>query len=293
MNRKKALRCIAAAGLGAGLVPTAGLGQNSSTKSIQLKGNINHAVCHWPFHQIPFAAFCREAVQLGIKAIDLCGPAQWPTLKEHSLHSSMCNGAEISLEKGWCNSSYHNRLIENYSSMIPKVAEAGYTNLICFSGNRDRIDDETGLKNSVIGLKQILPLAEQYNVVIQMELFNSKVDHPGYMADTSNWGIRLCEELDSPNFKLLYDIYHMQISEGDIIRTIKENHKWFGAYHTAGVPGRRNLDQTQELYYPAIMQAIADTGFSGFVAHEFIPRDNSSHSSMINALEEAIRICDV
>ena len=151
------------------------------------------------------------------------------------------------------------------------------------------MDDETGLQNCVAGLKQILPLAEEKGVVIQMELFNSKVDHPDYMCDNTAWGIELCKRLDSPNFKLLYDIYHMQIEEGDIIRTIRENHRYFGHYHTAGVPGRHEIEENQELFYPAIMKAIVETGYEGFVAQEFIPtREDPTES-----LRKAIALCDV
>ena len=201
----------------------------------------------------------------------------------------MCNGAEISLTEGFNHREYHNTLVKNYLKHIDLVANAGYQNLICFSGNRNGMDDETGLQNAVEGLQKILPLAEKRGVVIQMELFNSKVDHPDYMCDNSAWGIELCKRLDSPNFKLLYDIYHMQISEGDIIRTIRDNHQYFGHYHTAGVPGRHEINETQELFYPAIMKAIVETGYKGFVAQEFIP----TNVDPIRSLKKAISICDV
>ncbi|MDB4751925.1 TIM barrel protein, partial [Flavobacteriaceae bacterium] len=211
------------------------------------------------------------------------------TLKKYNLISTMCEGAEISLTEGFNNPKYHDILVENYTKHIKLVAEAGYTNLICFSGNRAGIDDETGLQNCVDGLKKILPLAEQHGVIIQMELFNSKVDHPDYMCDNTSWGIELCKRLNSPNFKLLYDIYHMQISEGDIIRTITDNHHYFGHYHTAGVPGRNEIDSTQELNYPAIMKAILKTGYSGAVAQEFIPTADNP----LESLKDSILICDV
>jgi len=201
----------------------------------------------------------------------------------------MCNGAEISLTEGWNNKQYHSTLIKNYAAHIELVTKAGYKNLICFSGNRNGMDDETGLKNSVDGLKQILALAEKKGVIIQMELLNSKVNHKDYMCDRSKWGVELCKRLGSQNFKLLYDIYHMQIDEGDVIRTIKDNHEYFGHYHTAGVPGRHEINDTQELYYPAIMRAIKETGFKNFVAQEFIPTGENKMAS----LKEAIKICDV
>ena len=175
---------------------------------------------------------------------------------------------------------------------IDLVADAGYRNLICFSGNKRGVSPEEGLKHAVNGLKRVIGHAEKRGVILQMELFNSKVDHPDYFADNSAWGIALCQQLGSANFKLLYDIYHMQISEGDIIRTIQDNHEYFGHYHTAGVPGRHEINDTQELFYPAIIKAINATGFSGYVAQEFIPTPKTIQGQ-IESLREAILICDV
>ena len=263
---------------------------DSKPKQIQsLKGNINHSVCQWCYPDLSLDELCKLAQSIGLVGIDLIGPKGWSTLKKYDLVSTMCNGAEISLTEGFNHTEYHTTLVNNYLKHIDLVADAGYTNLICFSGNRKGMDDETGLKNAEIGLKKILSRAEKRGVVIQMELFNSKVNHPDYMCDNTSWGIELCKRLDSPNFKLLYDIYHMQISEGDIIRTIQDHHQYFGHYHTAGVPGRHEIDQTQELNYTAIMKAIVATGFKGYVAQEFIP----THSQPIESLKQAIAICDV
>jgi hydroxypyruvate isomerase len=201
----------------------------------------------------------------------------------------MCNGAEISLKEGWNDKQYHSTLIKSYSDHIDLVSKAGYKNLICFSGNRRDMDDETGLKNCVEGLKNIMSLAEKKGVIIQMELLNSKVDHKDYMCDKSGWGVELCKRVGSENFKLLYDIYHMQIDEGDVIRTIQDNNKYFGHYHTGGVPGRHEINESQELYYPAIMKAIVATGFKGYVAQEFIP----AAQDKVASLRQAIDICDV
>lgn len=201
----------------------------------------------------------------------------------------MCNGAEINLVEGWNNKALHTTLIKNYTDIIPLVANAGYTNLICFSGNRNGMDEKTGLKNCVDGLKQVIGLAEKYGVVVHMELLNSRIDHLDYMCDRSAWGIELCKRMGSDNFKLLYDIYHMQIDEGDVIRTIKNNYQYFGHYHTGGVPGRNEIDETQELYYPAIMKAIAETGFQGYVAQEFLPAE----ADKLASLKRCIGICDV
>lgn len=253
------------------------------------KGNIRHSVCRWCFNDTPLDELCIFAKQIGITAIDLVGPKDWDTLKKHGLDSSMCNGAEINLVDGWNDPKFHDKLVQNYSEMIPLVAKAGYKNLICFSGNKRGMDPETGLKNCVMGLKKIMSLAEKHGVVLQIEVFNSKVNHPDYMADNTPWTVELCKRLGSENFKILWDIYHMQINEGDVIRTIQNNHQYFGHYHTAGVPGRHEIDETQELYYPAIMRAIAATGFKGYVAQEFIP----VATDKLGSLAKAIDICDV
>ena len=254
-----------------------------------MKGKINHSVCKWCYGDIPLDEFAIKIKEIGITGIDLIGPKDWHILKKHNLDSTMCNGAEISLTEGFNHQQYHPELIESYKRHIDLVADAGYTNLICFSGNSRGLDDEAGLENCVKGLKEIIGLAEKRGVVLQMELFNSKVDHPDYMCDNSKWGVELCKRLGSDNFKLLYDIYHMQISEGDIIRTIKENHQYFGHYHTAGVPGRNEIDETQELFYPPIMKAIFKTGFKGFVAQEFIPK----YKDALHSLKEAVILCDI
>lgn len=254
-----------------------------------LKGNINHSVCRWCFPKLSVDELCVEAKKIGIKAIDLAGPKDWPILKKHALDSSMCNGAEINLVDGFNDPQFHDTLVKNYTEMIPLVAKNGYKNLICFSGNKRDKTDEEGLKNCVEGLKQILPLAEKHGVTLVMELLNSKKNHVDYQADNTAWGVEICKRLGSNHFKLLYDIYHMQVNEGNVIETIQKNHIYFAHYHTAGVPGRNEIDNSQELYYPAIMQAIVDTGFKGYVAQEFIPKKENKLAS----LAEAIHICDV
>ena len=253
-----------------------------------LKNNIRHGVCHWCYSDIPLEEFLIAIKKIGIGAVDLMGPKEWPLLKKHGIHSSMCNGAEISLTKGWNDPQYHQKLIENYTALIPKVSAAGYTNLICFSGNRNGMSDSQGLANCIKGLKEIMPLAEAHGVVLQMELFNQQ-NHPDYMCDSTEWGVALCQGLGSDNFKLLYDIYHMQVQEGDIIKTIRDYHEYLGHYHTAGVPGRNEIDERQELYYPAIMKAILATGYEGYVSQEFVPADQD----VLASLKKAIEICDV
>lgn len=290
-SRRSWLQSVTTAALAAGAGTTLSA-FSCQTTTAALKGNIRHSVCAWTYNFLSLDELCRVARDLGLQAIDLVGPKDWAVLKQHGIDSSMCNGAEISLVKGWNDPQYHDTLVKNYTQHIDLVAAAGYTNLICFSGNRNGMDDETGLNNCVQGLKKIMALAEKKNVVIQMELFNSKVDHKDYMADKSAWGVELCKRLGSPNFKLLYDIYHMQINEGDIIRTIRDNHVYFGHYHTAGVPGRHEIDKSQEIYYPAVMKAIAETGFKGYVAQEFRPTGKTSEEK-IAALKKAVQLCDV
>jgi len=289
-HRRKALKNILAgtAALGTGGMMTS-FSYVNDMQMQTLKGNINHSVCRWCFNNLSVEELCIEAKKIGLKAIDLVGPKDWPVLQKYGLESSMCNGAEINLIHGWNDTKYHSTLMKNYTEMIPLVARAGYKNLICFSGNRDGKDDETGLKNSAEGLRQLMSLAEKHKVTLVMELLNSKVDHKDYQCDKTPWGVELARRIDSENFKLLYDIYHMQIDEGDVIRTIRNNHQYIAHYHTAGVPGRHEPDESQELYYPAIMKAIVATGFKGYVAQEFIP----VKADKLGSLRDAVRICDV
>jgi hydroxypyruvate isomerase len=294
-QRRRFLRQLAAASVGLAALPSLALptGPDSApVEPLALKGNINHSVCRWTFNMLSVEELCVVAKGLGLSAIDLVGPSDWSTLKRYGIDSSMCNGAEISLEDGWGDTRFHAQLVDNYRKHIDLVADAGYRNLICFSGNARGMDPQVGLKNAVAGLKKVIGHAEKRGVILQMELFNSKVDHPDYLCDNSPWGIELCKRLGSENFKLLYDIYHMQISEGDIIRTIRDSHEYFGHYHTAGVPGRHEIDDTQELYYPAIIRAVKETGFQGYVAQEFLPTPESIEGK-IQSLRSAIQICDV
>ena len=248
---------------------------------------LKHSVARWCLSQYTLEEILPRLKELGINSIDLIGPNEFEVLKKHDFHCSMCEGAAISLTEGWNRLNLHEELIKRYKEVIPKVADAGFTNLICFSGNRNGMDDYVGLENCAQGLEQILPMAEKYGVVIQMELFN-QINHPDYMADSSLWGISLCRRLGTENFKLLYDIYHMQIQEGNIIDSINQYHSYFGHYHTAGVPGRNEIEESQELNYAAIMKAIHQTGFNGHVAQEFIPLREDPFVS----LEKAVTICE-
>lgn len=195
----------------------------------------------------------------------------------------------MGIEKGFNDPQYHDELVKSYSEIFPKVAQAGYDKIICFSGNRNGMTDEQGLENCVTGLKKLMKAAEDNKVTMVMELLNSKVNHKDYMCDRTAWGVELCKRVGSERTKLLYDIYHMQIMEGDVIRTIKDNHTYIAHYHTGCVPGRNEIDETQELFYPAIMRAIVETGYTGFVGQEFIP----SRKDPIASLKQGVEICDI
>jgi hydroxypyruvate isomerase len=294
-SRRAAIKNIIA---GTAAVTTGSLSAAASTSSMtsmtemKLKGNINHSVCRWTYSALTLSELCTAAKKIGLKAIDLVGPKDWPVLQKYGLYSSMCNGAEINLVDGFNDKQFHPKLIERYNEHIELVSKAGYKNLICFSGNRRGMDDETGLKNCAEGIKKLVAHAEKNNVILVMELLNSKVNHKDYMCDRSKWGVELVKAVGSENFKLLYDIYHMQIDEGDVIQTIKDNHQYFAHYHTGGVPGRHEIDESQELYYPAIIKAIIETGFNGYLAQEFIPT-GLTNDDKVAALKKAVKICDV
>lgn len=292
MDRRKMIQSLTL-GTASLAVTNTLIGRGIGEGEIGLKGNINHSVASWTYNFLQLDELCRLVKKIGFTAIDLLAPKDWPVIQKHGIYCSMCYTAgKISLTEGWNKKENHSWLIKDFEEAIPLVAKAGYKNLICFSGNRNGMDDKTGMDNCAEGLKKIMKLAETNGVIIQMELFNSKIDHKDYMCDKSAWGVELCKKIGSENFKLLYDIYHMQINEGDVIRTIKDNHQYFGHYHTAGVPGRHEIDETQELFYPAIMRAIVATGYKDYVAQEFMP-SSKDNKEKIAALKKAIKVCDV
>ncbi len=260
-------------------------------------GRINQSVCQWCYAKMPLEDLCANAAAMGLKSVELIQPKDFAIVKKHGLICAMVMNpstkiGEVSvggIGKAWNRLEYHDALVPIYEEHLKATAEAGYPNLICFSGNRDGMTDAQGLENCAIGLKRILPLAEKLNVTLCMELLNSRVNHKDYMCDHTAWGVELCKRVGSPRFKLLYDIYHMQIMEGDVIATIKANQEYIAHYHTGGVPGRAEIDETQELFYPAIMRAIADTGYKGYVAQEFVPK----HADPMESLRQSVRICDV
>jgi hydroxypyruvate isomerase len=290
MNRKEALKTIAAGTLASVALPAES--QSKKMKITSLKGNINHSVCQWCYSSMPLEDLVKAAKEIGIKSIDLLQPNEWPVAQKQGLTCAMAYASTLGLTKGFNDLSLHGQLQKDYLTNIPKAAEAGLKNVICFSGNANGLTSEQGLENCARGLEPVLKIAAQYNITICMELLNSKVDHKDYQCDHTDWGVKLCDKMGSENFKLLYDIYHMQIMEGDIIATIRKYIKYIAHFHTGGVPGRHELDETQELYYPAIMRAIVETGFKGFVAQEFIP-SKKENADKLKALKAAVMVCDV
>ena len=286
LTRRSALQKMAGA---SALAAAGGWTTAEAAAPRELKGNINHSVCKWCYRDMTVEELAQACVRMGIQSIEIIGPNDWPVLAKYDLICAMASTPEgASISRGWNRLENHEWIVPAYEAYLPQVANAGYPNAICFSGNREGMDDEQGLENCVVGLQKIMPLAERLGVNVSMELLNSKVNHPDYMCDHTAWGVELVERVGSERFNLLYDIYHMQIMEGDVIRTIRDNHQYFGHYHTGGNPGRNEIDDTQELNYPAIMRAIVETGFDGYVAQEFIPT-----RAPLSSLGQAVMICDV
>lgn len=273
--------------LGAVAGSTLTLGGIGGWPLLRLPGRLRQSVCQWCYDTIPLDDLCRSARDIGLKSVELLGEQQWPVAKKYGLTCAMANGP-TEIEVGLNRPSEHDRFVRESERLIPLVAKAGLPNMIVFSGNRGGMSDGEGLDNCVKGLARIVPIAERHGVTVCMELLNSKVDHIDYQCDRTPWGVELVKRVGSARFKLLYDIYHIQIMEGDVIRTIRDNFAHIGHFHTGGVPGRAEIDETQELNYPAIMRAIADLGYTGFIGQEFIPKRDP-----MTSLRQGVRICDV
>lgn len=296
-GRRTALKNIALATSGASLGITV-LSCKSEAKEEEkqvveeeqaLKGNISHAACYWCYGSLPLDEFVKGASEIGLKGIDLLKPEEWEVVEQYGIVCSVATETFANIENGFNDPANHKDLQEKYAGLIDKAADKGIKNVIVFSGNRRELSDEEGIANCAIGLEPLVKQAEEKGVILIMELLNSKIDHKDYQCDHTAWGAQLCERLGSDNFKLLYDIYHMQIMEGDVIRTIRDYNQYIAHYHTGGVPGRNEINDGQELNYPAIMKAIVETGYTGFVAQEFIP----TYDDKLAALKEGVRICDV
>jgi hydroxypyruvate isomerase len=256
--------------------------------SIQRKGRIKQSVSRWCYQKIPLDDLCAYAAKIGLKGVDLLGPEEYEVPSRHGLVCSMAYAGGGEIPTALNRVENHARIEEGFRKNIPLAAKAGVPNVITFSGNRAGMSDEEGAKNTIIGLNRVKKIAEDNGVTICMELLNSKVNHKDYMCDHTAWGVQVVQAVNSPRIKLLYDIYHMQIMEGDLISTIQQNIQWLAHFHTGGVPGRHELDGTQEVQWDGVMRGIAATNFQGYVAHEFVPSRDP-----LTSLREAVDLCDV
>jgi hydroxypyruvate isomerase len=252
------------------------------------KGRIHQSVCQWCYSKIPVDQLAEYAAKIGLMGIDLLQPEQYDIPRRYGLLCTLgyAGGGEIT--KALNRPENHAAIEQAFRTNLPRAAKAEVPNVITFSGNRAGMSDQEGAKNTVAGLNRVKKIAEDHDVTICLELLNSKRDHHDYMCDHTAWGVRVMQEVNSPRVKLLYDIYHMQIMEGDLIETIRQNIQWIGHFHTGGVPGRHELDGTQEIQWAGVMRGIADTGFQGYVAHEFVPAGDP-----LVSLRNAVDLCDV
>ena len=295
VSRRDALRATGAASLGllvggAGR-PASALGRAPGAAATQGQAaGITQSVARWCFEDIPLVPFCQGVAEMGLTAMDLLLVEEWPVAHDHGLTVSCGDVLAGTIEDGLNEPSNHRGIIEAFERHIPHAAQVEVPNVICFFGNRRGMEDAVGIENSIRCLRECAPIAESEGVTILVEVLNSKPGgHVDYIGDHMDYALEIIRAVDSPRVKILYDIYHMQIMEGDIIRTLTDASPWIGHYHTGGVPGRAEIDDTQELNYPAIVRAIADTGFEGFMAHEFIPRSGEP----LRSLREAVELCAV
>ena len=289
MRRRDFVRAgVGAAALGA--LPTGAVG--AEEPAVGGTAPYRHSVTRWPFQKLSLETLGRAARGMGIRSVELLEPAEYAAVKALGLGCAVgyapAGDPRTRLTVGWNREANHEWLLPGYVKGLELAAAAGVPQVICFSGNRDGLSDAAGLDACARGLRQLAPTAERLGVTVIMELLNSKVDHEDYQCDRTPWGAALVEKVGSPRFKLLYDVYHMQIMEGDVIRTIRDHRERIAHYHVAGVPGRHEIDGTQELHYPAIMRALVETGFTGYVAQEFVPTRDP-----LASLREAVRICTV
>ena len=285
MRRRDAIGMLAAlpAARLLGESPSRRVAQSPSRPAAQFK----QSVSRWCYGRIPLDDLCEAAKSYGYSSVELLSEPDWATPKKHGLQCAMANGFG-SIPVGFNRLDNHDKLVADAERMLPLVAAAGIPNIVVFSGNRAGLSDAEGIANCITGLKRVAPTAEKHGVTLCLEMLNSKVDHKDYQADHTAWAVEVVKGVASPRLKLLYDIYHMQIMEGNVIATIRANSQHIAHYHTGGVPGRAEIDDTQELNYRRVMQAIADTGYTGFVGQEFVPKRDP-----LTSLKQAFQICDV
>ena len=278
--------------LGGSAEARSGVAERPSSRAAELPrsgvaGRLKQSVSRWCYGRIPLDDLCQAAKSIGYSSVELLSEPDWATPKKHGLQCAMANGFG-SIPVGFNRPDNHDKLVADAERMIPLVAAARIPNIVVFSGNRAGMSDGDGIANCITGLKRVAPTAEKHGVTLCLEMLNSKVDHKDYQADHTAWAVEVVKGVGSPRLKLLYDIYHMQIMEGDVTATIRANSQYIAHYHTGGVPGRAEIDETQELNYRRVMEAIADTGFSGFVGQEFVPKRDP-----LTSLKQAFQICDV
>jgi hydroxypyruvate isomerase len=283
---RRALLKSSVAGVAAAQVPS--LAYSLSAGVEPRKGRIRQSVSRWCYQKIPLDQLSAAAAQMGLRGIDLLEPEEYDVPRRNGLICTMAYAGGGEIKNALNRTENHAAIEQAFRMNIPKAAAAQVPNVITFSGNRAGMTDEEGARNTITGLNRVKKIAEDHGVTICLELLNSKHNHPDYMCDHTAWGVRVVQEVHSPNVKLLYDIYHMQIMEGDLIDTIRNNIQWLGHFHTGGVPGRHELDGTQEVQWDGVMRAIADTGFKGYVAHEFVPTGDP-----LASLRKAVDLCDV
>jgi hydroxypyruvate isomerase len=286
MTRREALAAGAMAAVAA-VAPRIAAAQAAGGKAVR-KGRLKQSVSRWCYKDIPDPVFYKAVADMGLTAVDLLGPDQWEVVRGYGLICSLGWQVGGTIPEGLNNPANHDGIVNGLTAALPKAAKAGVPNLITFFGNRKGMSDADATKNCIAGLNRIKDPAEDAGVTVVVELLNSKVDHKDYQGDRSAFGLEIVKAVNSPRVKLLYDIYHMQIMEGDVIRTIRQDKDWIAHFHTGGVPGRHELDATQELQWRSVCTAIADMGYTGYVAHEFVPTRDP-----LTSLREAVELCDV
>ncbi len=283
---RRALLQSSVAGFGAIALPSLAL--NTDTSEPARKGRIHQSVCQWCYPRLSIDQLAEYGAKIGLKGVDLLKPDDYEIPRHYGLICTMGYAGGGDIGKALNRVENHAAIEQGFRENIPRAQKAGVPNVITFSGNRGGMSDDEGARNTITGLNRVKKIAEDHGVTICLELLNSKVNHPDYMCDHTAWGVRVVREVNSPNVKLLYDIYHMQIMEGDLIATIRQNLQWIGHFHTGGVPGRHELDDTQEVQWDGVMRAIADASFRGYVAHEFLPT-----ADPLVSLRKAADLCDV
>jgi hydroxypyruvate isomerase len=285
ISRREAVGAIGAVAAAMTLTPRSVLARSMSGAASASR--LKQSVSRWCYGRIPLDDLCEAAKSIGYKSVELLDEADWQVPKKHGLECAMANGFG-KIPVGFNRPDNHDKLVADAEVMIPKAAAAGVPNIVVFSGNRAGLSDGEGIANCIAGLERVTPTAERHGVTLCLEMLNSKVDHKDYQADHTAWGVQVVQGVGSPRLKLLYDIYHMQIMEGDVIATIRANFQHIAHFHTGGVPGRAEIDETQELNYRRVMQAIAELGYTGFVGQEFVPKRDA-----LASLKQAYEICDV